>query len=69
MYLQDEKQAQGGMSVTALTLSYFRSHRSARLTLREGPVVIIGPNGAGKTSLLEAVSLLSPAMRCSAPAG
>ena len=48
------------MSVTALTLSYFRSHRSARLTLREGPVVIIGPNGAGKTSLLEAVSLLSP---------
>jgi DNA replication and repair protein RecF len=60
MYLQDEKQAQGGIAVSALTLSHFRSHRAARLTLREGPVVITGPNGAGKTSLLEAVSLLSP---------
>jgi DNA replication and repair protein RecF len=48
------------MAVSALTLSYFRSHRSAGIALRAGPVVIVGPNGAGKTSLLEAVSLLSP---------
>ena len=49
-----------GLAITALTLSHFRSHRSAHLALDGRPVAIIGPNGAGKTNILEAVSLLSP---------
>ena len=48
------------MTLTALTLSHFRSHRAARLALDGRPVAIHGPNGAGKTNVLEAVSLLSP---------
>jgi DNA replication and repair protein RecF len=43
-----------------LTLSHFRSHKLARLTVDARPVAIHGPNGAGKTNILEAVSLLSP---------
>jgi DNA replication and repair protein RecF len=50
----------GGLSISALSLSHFRSHLSAKLDLAAGPVAIIGPNGAGKTNILEAVSLLSP---------
>lgn len=46
--------------VAALTLSHFRSHRRARLSLDGRPVALFGPNGAGKTNLMEAVSLLSP---------
>ena len=46
--------------LSALTLSHFRSHKSARLALDARPVAIHGPNGAGKTNLIEAVSLLSP---------
>ena len=46
--------------LSALTLSHFRSHRSARLALDGRPVAIHGPNGAGKTNLIEAVSLFSP---------
>ena len=49
-----------GLSITALTLSHFRSHRAARMQFDGRPVAIFGPNGAGKTGLLEAVSLLSP---------
>ena len=48
------------MVLEALTLSHFRSHRLARLTLDARPVAIWGPNGAGKTNILEAVSLFSP---------
>lgn len=48
------------LSLSALTLSHFRSHKVARLTLDARPVAIHGPNGAGKTNILEAVSLLSP---------
>jgi DNA replication and repair protein RecF len=48
------------LAITSLTLSHFRSHRTARLLLRTGPVALFGPNGAGKTNILEAVSLLSP---------
>lgn len=59
-FLQDDGLSWGGVAVSSLTLSHFRSYRTVRLALRAGPVVIIGPNGAGKTSLLEAVSLLSP---------
>ncbi|MEL6618499.1 MAG: DNA replication/repair protein RecF [Pseudomonadota bacterium] len=48
------------LSLSALTLSHFRSHKLARLTLDPRPVAIHGPNGAGKTNILEAVSLFSP---------
>ena len=48
------------LHLSALTLSHFRSHKSARLTLDARPIAIHGPNGAGKTNLIEAVSLLSP---------
>ncbi|MGB8623679.1 MAG: DNA replication/repair protein RecF [Paracoccaceae bacterium] len=50
----------GILALKALTLSHFRSHRSARLELDGRPVAVFGPNGAGKTNILEAVSLLSP---------
>jgi energy-coupling factor transporter ATP-binding protein EcfA2 len=49
-----------GFAITSLTLSYFRSHRVARLTFDGRPVALVGANGVGKTNLLEAVSLLSP---------
>ncbi|MEO0745837.1 MAG: DNA replication/repair protein RecF [Pseudomonadota bacterium] len=48
------------LSLSSLTLSHFRSHKVARLSLDARPVAIFGPNGAGKTNVLEAVSLLSP---------
>ncbi|MEO0767250.1 MAG: DNA replication/repair protein RecF [Pseudomonadota bacterium] len=48
------------LSLSALTLSHFRSHKVARLALDARPVAIYGPNGAGKTNILEAVSLFSP---------
>lgn len=49
-----------GLHLTSLTLSHFRSHKSAQLDLDARPVAIHGPNGAGKTNILEAVSLFSP---------
>ena len=48
------------LHLTRLTLSHFRSHKSATLDLDARPVVIHGPNGAGKTNIIEAVSLFSP---------
>lgn len=48
------------LAFSTLTLSHFRSHRSARMVLDGRPVAISGANGAGKTNILEAVSLLSP---------
>ncbi|MEY8843095.1 AAA family ATPase, partial [Cribrihabitans sp. XS_ASV171] len=48
------------LALTGLSLSHFRSHRRARLTLDARPVALHGPNGAGKTNILEAVSLFSP---------
>ncbi|WP_298840975.1 DNA replication/repair protein RecF [uncultured Roseobacter sp.] len=48
------------LCLTALTLSHFRSHKTARLALDGRPVALFGPNGAGKTNILEAVSLFSP---------
>ncbi|MEL6466361.1 MAG: DNA replication/repair protein RecF [Pseudomonadota bacterium] len=48
------------LSLSALTVSHFRSHKLARLELDARPVAIFGPNGAGKTNILEAVSLFSP---------
>ena len=50
----------GGLYLTSLTLSHFRSHKRAELELDARPVAIHGPNGAGKTNILEAISLLSP---------
>src|SRR6056297_1686508 len=49
-----------GLHLSELSLSHFRSHKSARLVLDARPVAIHGPNGAGKTNLIEAVSLFSP---------
>ena len=49
-----------GLSITALTLSQFRSHRAGLVVFDGRPVAISGPNGAGKTNILEAISLLSP---------
>lgn len=49
-----------GLAISSLTLSHFRSHKSARLVFDGRPVALVGPNGAGKTNILEAVSLLSP---------
>jgi DNA replication and repair protein RecF len=46
--------------VRRLTLTNFRSYRTAHLAVGAGPVVLIGPNGAGKTNLLEAISFLAP---------
>lgn len=46
--------------IRRLTLSNFRSYRSATLKTQEGPVVLVGPNGAGKTNLLEAISFFAP---------
>lgn len=48
------------LHLTSLTLSHFRSHKIARLSVDARPVAIYGPNGAGKTNVLEAVSLFSP---------
>ncbi|MEO0752377.1 MAG: DNA replication/repair protein RecF [Pseudomonadota bacterium] len=49
-----------GLYLSHLSLSYFRSHHSARIEGDGRPVAIYGPNGAGKTNILEAVSLFSP---------
>ena len=49
-----------GLSITALTLSQFRSHRAGGVVFDGRPVAISVPNGAGKTNILEAISLLSP---------
>ncbi|MEM9778724.1 MAG: DNA replication/repair protein RecF [Pseudomonadota bacterium] len=48
------------LAITALSLSHFRSHKSARIEGDGRPVAIHGANGAGKTNILEALSLLSP---------
>lgn len=48
------------MFLSALTLSHFRSHKMARVSVDERPIAIFGSNGAGKTNILEAVSLMSP---------
>ncbi|PJI86143.1 DNA replication and repair protein RecF [Yoonia maricola] len=48
------------LALKELTLSHFRSHKRADLTLDARPLAIYGPNGAGKTNIIEAVSLLSP---------
>src|SRR5215210_7726754 len=46
--------------IQRLTLSNFRSYRTASLHVEGGPVVLVGVNGAGKTNLIEAISFLVP---------
>jgi DNA replication and repair protein RecF len=50
----------GGVRLTRLTLSDFRSYERLDLPLDGRPVALSGPNGAGKTNVLEAISLLGP---------
>lgn len=50
----------GGLHLTVLELSHFRSYKRAWLQPGDRSLAIFGPNGAGKTNLLEAVSLFSP---------
>jgi DNA replication and repair protein RecF len=47
-------------ALTRLTLSHFRSHKLAQISVDTRSVALFGPNGAGKTNILEAVSLFSP---------
>jgi DNA replication and repair protein RecF len=46
--------------LTRLSLTDFRSYRSALIEPGPGFVLLSGDNGAGKTNMLEAVSLLTP---------
>jgi DNA replication and repair protein RecF len=46
--------------VCRLTLTNFRSYRTATVTPKASLVALTGPNGAGKTNVLEAISFLSP---------
>ena len=48
------------MHLTRLSLTDFRSYRSALIEPGPGFVLLSGDNGAGKTNILEAVSLLTP---------
>jgi DNA replication and repair protein RecF len=46
--------------IRRLTLTNFRSYRSAEIEVDADMVVLVGPNGAGKTNLIEAISLIAP---------
>jgi DNA replication and repair protein RecF len=46
--------------IRRLTLTNFRSYRSAQIEIGAGLVVLVGANGAGKTNLIEAISFLAP---------
>lgn len=48
------------LALTELTLSHFRSHKHARISVDPRPVALFGSNGAGKTNVLESISLFSP---------
>lgn len=48
------------LALERLSLSHFRSHKSATIDSDGGITAIYGPNGAGKTNILEAISMLSP---------
>lgn len=49
-----------GLALSRLTLSHFRSYKSAHLDVDRRPLAFFGANGVGKTNILEAVSLFSP---------
>jgi len=46
--------------ISRLTLTNFRSYRSATMAPTANLLALCGPNGAGKTNVLEAISFLSP---------
>jgi DNA replication and repair protein RecF len=46
--------------ICRLTLTNFRSYRTAAIAPKASMVALTGPNGAGKTNVLEAISFLSP---------
>src|SRR4051812_34382884 len=46
--------------IRRLTLSNFRSYRTATFAVDSQLAVLLGPNGAGKTNLIEAISFLVP---------
>jgi DNA replication and repair protein RecF len=46
--------------IRRLTLTNFRSYRTAQIEVGAGAVVLVGENGAGKTNLIEAISFLAP---------
>jgi DNA replication and repair protein RecF len=46
--------------IRRLSLTHFRSYRSASLETGADLVALVGPNGAGKTNCLEAISLFMP---------
>jgi DNA replication and repair protein RecF len=46
--------------INRLTLTNFRSYRSAGVLPDAQMVVLTGPNGSGKTNMLEAISFLAP---------
>ena len=46
--------------IRRLTLTNFRSYRTAQVEVGAGLVVLTGANGAGKTNLIEAISFLAP---------
>ncbi len=48
------------LSISQITLAYFRNYDALRLQVGKSPVVLIGANGSGKTNLVEAISLLVP---------
>ncbi|WP_422395940.1 AAA family ATPase [Roseovarius rhodophyticola] len=52
------------LCLTHLTLSHFRSHKTARIEGDGRPIALFGPNGAGKTNILEAVSLFLRGAGC-----
>ena len=47
------------MHVTHLSLTDFRSYRSAELSFAPGLTAVVGANGEGKTNLLEAIGWLA----------
>src|SRR5947208_678949 len=46
--------------IRRLTLTNYRSYRTAGLAVDRDLVVLVGPNGAGKTNLIEAISFFAP---------
>jgi DNA replication and repair protein RecF len=47
-------------AIRRLTLTNFRSYRSASLNVASDLIVLAGANGAGKTNLIEAISYFAP---------
>lgn len=48
------------LSVSQITLAYYRNYTDMRLNCEARPVILVGANGSGKTNLVEAISLLVP---------